>query len=111
MIQLDELRIEVEGLTKDIDELSQAMGISNLEKERDELEEQAAQEGFWNDMANSQKVLQRTKQVKDKIAKYQKLVSRQEDTLVLIEMAQEDGGEELAEEERVHLIGKSLRAL
>jgi len=105
MIQLDELRIEVEGLTKEIEELSQAMGIANLEKERDELEEQAAQEGFWNDMANSQKVLQRTKQIKDKIAKYQKLVSRQEDALVLIEMAQEDGSEELAEEAKTEADG------
>ena len=63
MIQLDELRIEVEGLTKDIDELSQAMGISNLEKERDELEEQAAQEGFWNDIENSNKVMQTIKHI------------------------------------------------
>ena len=105
MIQLDELRIEVEGLTAQLEELGQAMGISALEKEQAELEEQAAQEGFWNDMANSQKVLQRTKQVKDKIAKYQKLCSRQEDALVLIEMAQEDGSEELAEEAKAEADG------
>ena len=98
MIQLDELRIEVEGLSPQIEDLSQAMGISALEKERDDLEEQAAQEGFWNDMENSQKVLQRTKQIKDKIAKFQKLCARHEDALTLIEMAQEDGSDELAEE-------------
>ena len=105
MIQLDELRVEVEDLAPQIEDLRQAMGIDALTKEQAELEAKAAQEGFWNDMENSQKVLQRTKQVKDKIAQFNKIKSRHEDALTLIEMAQEDGGEELAEEARTEADG------
>ncbi len=98
MIQLEELRLEIEALNPEFEDLGQAMGIDALTKELAELEEQAAEDGFWNDMDNSQKVLQRTKQVKDKIEEYSSLLSTRDDVLTLIEMATEDGSEDLAQE-------------
>ncbi len=52
-----------------------------------ELEEMSAAPGFWDDMENSQKILQKTKILKNKVEKYEKLYSLYEDTLVLIDMA------------------------
>ena len=49
-------------------------------------------------MENSSKVLQKTKQYKDKLEKYQSLVTTHEDLFVLAEMALEAGDEETAEE-------------
>lgn len=56
------------------------------------------QEDFWNDMEASQKVLQKTKQLKDKVEKYDKLKSAWEDTLVLIDLANEENDESMLSE-------------
>lgn len=58
-----------------------------------DLEEKSSEAGFWEDMENSQKVLQKTKQLKDKVQKYEDLKSSWEDTLVLIDLANEENDE------------------
>ena len=63
--------------------------ITRLSKEAAELEEQTAQDGFWNDLANSQKVQQRISQLKNKINAYNSLEGEYNDALVLIELADE----------------------
>lgn len=60
-------------------------------KSIEELEQQAAADGFWDDMEKSQKVLQKTKAYKNKVERYNDLVSLYEDTLVLAEMMAEEG--------------------
>ena len=46
--------------------------------------------GFWDDIENSQKVLQKIKQLKDKCEKYKTLCSDWEDALTLVELADEE---------------------
>ena len=60
-------------------------------KEIENLESQAAADGFWDDMEKSQKILQRTKEYKNKVQRYNDLLSLYEDTLVLAEMMAEEG--------------------
>ena len=64
----------------------------------EELEEQSAQPGFWDDMEQSQKVLQKTKQLKDKIESYESLKALREDTLMMIDLAEEDNDAGLVDE-------------
>lgn len=52
-------------------------------------------EGFWDDMENSQKVLQKTKQLKDKVEAFNRLKEKWEDTLVLIDLANEEDDESM----------------
>lgn len=61
--------------------------MSEIEK----LEKLATEEGFWDDMEKSQKILQRTKEYKNKVQRYDDLVSLYDDTLVLAEMMAEEG--------------------
>ena len=49
-------------------------------------------------MENSQKVLQRTKQLKDKVESYENLRGKWEDTLVLIDLANEENDESMVPE-------------
>lgn len=63
--------------------------------EIEQLEAQSAQPDFWDDMENSQKVLQKTKQLKDKVESFNNLKSKWEDTLVLIELANEENDESM----------------
>lgn len=65
--------------------------MSEVEK----LEKQAAEDGFWDDMENSQKILQKTKQLKDKVQAYEDLRTHWEDTLTLIELADEENDESM----------------
>lgn len=87
MIIYDELRLEVIGLKPDLEELSSALSIKEKIEQLKELEEQSADQGFWNDLENSQKVLQKTSAVKSVITSYQKLYATFEDLIALIEIA------------------------
>lgn len=57
-----------------------------------------AEEGFWNDVDNANKVNQRIKAILSKLNKYNKLNSKAEDIEILFEMAEEADDAELAEE-------------
>ncbi len=98
MLELEQLRLEVLELHDEVQDLAHAIGLEKLRKELAELEAESAQDGFWNDMQNSQKVLQKIKQSKDKIADYNKLKALYEDTLTLIELALEEKDESVLEE-------------
>ena len=49
-------------------------------------------------MANSQKVLQKAKNLKDKLAAFEDIATTQEDTLLMIEMAEEENDVSLTDE-------------
>lgn len=98
MLLFEELKLKLEGLRPELKELSEALGLDVARKEAAELDEKAAQPEFWNDLEKSQKVLQRTRQLKDKIESYDKLTKDFEDSLTLIEMADEDGDDSMFEE-------------
>ena len=67
MIILDEYKVKIANLKKDIEELGRALGISSLRDRVAEIEKITAEPGFWDDMENSQKILVEQKQIKDKI--------------------------------------------
>ncbi len=110
MLQFEELRLRLEGLLPDIKELENAIGLAQLEREADELDAKAAAPGFWDNMEEAQKISQRTANIKDKIAAYKQLLSDHEDTLTLIELANEAEDLSLLEEctEAVDRIEKSM---
>jgi len=59
------------------------------------LDEQSMQPDFFSDMENSQKVLQKAKQLKDKVARYESLESEWEDAKVLVQLAIEEDDDSL----------------
>lgn len=98
MLQYEELRLEVLQNEKALAELKEAIGYDHLTAEVTELESQAAEPTFWDDMENSQKVLQRTAKLKARIAAFDNVQSLYDDTLTLIEIADEEEDESLFEE-------------
>ena len=91
MLQFEELRLKLQGMEPELRELKQSLNIDKLGIEIAELERKAAEPSFWDDMENSQKVLQRTAQLKASVETYNKLQALYEDTLTLIELAEEAG--------------------
>ena len=98
MLQYEELRLKLKECEQPIAELAQALGLQAMNKEIEELEQQAAQEAFWNDIENSQKVLQRTAMLKGKVEKYTRLCADYEDTMTLIELANDEEDESMVDE-------------
>ncbi len=64
--------------------------IARLKVEIEELENKAAEPGFWDDMENSQKILQKTKGLKTKVERYEKMASELEDLRTLNELGMEE---------------------
>lgn len=89
MLQFEELRLALEKLRPDINDLADALGLQGMKEEISQLDERAAMPGFWDDMERSQKILQRSSMLKNKIANYEKLCSSLEDALALVELADE----------------------
>ena len=98
MILLDELKVEMTGYRKEIDELGEVLNIANAREELAELQKQASQDGFWDDIENSQKVFQRTKQLENKIADFEKMRDRLEDILAMIDLCMEEEDEDMQNE-------------
>ena len=112
MIQFEELKLELEALLPDIKDLADALGLAQMKMEIEQLEQRAAQPGFWDDVDNSQKILQKTGTLKNKVTEYENLVSSYDDTMALIELANEEEDLSLLEEAQseVEKIKNSLEA-
>lgn len=93
MLEYEQYRLQLEGMEKGIAELKDALDIDGTLAEIEKLEAESADPDFWNDMEKSQKILQKTKQLKDKVERYENLKNSREDTLTLIEIADEENDE------------------
>ena len=96
MLLLDELRVELEGYRKDMKELSTILNIDKDKEENAQLKEESEKEGFWNDIENSNKVMQTIKHNENTIASYDKLNEKLEDCLTMIELTMEEEEDEEA---------------
>ena len=98
MLQFEELRLQLEALEPDIKDLANALGLDKMKMEIEQLEQRAAQPGFWDDVENSQKVLQKTGALKNKVNAYDELAAAYDDAMALIELANEEEDLSLLEE-------------
>ena len=86
LIEYDAYKQKLRELKPELDRLSAALDIESARQEAARLEDETAQDGFWNDLERSQKVQQRLKQLQNKIARQEKLISSWEDLTALCEM-------------------------
>ena len=59
MLQFEELARQLAAQREALDALGEALGLERLREEVEMLELKSAEPGFWDDMANAQKVSQR----------------------------------------------------
>lgn len=105
MVEFEEQKLRLEGYRPELNDLGDAIGVAALQAETDALEKQTTAEGFWDDLENSQKVLQQIRRNKNKTEKYARLQQDFADTLVLIEMADEEKDLSLLEEIKTAIDG------
>ena len=97
-IEYDVYKQKLAALAPRLEGLAAALDLEGARREVEELEEKTNDPNFWNDVSGSQKVLQRTKQLKNKLESHQRLVGQWEDLTTLVEMAMEEDDESLLPE-------------
>ncbi len=112
LLQYDEYKVKLQDLEPEILDLRDALGMDHLLMQIEELELKSAEPNFWDDIETSQKVLQKTSQLKNSTQRYEKLYLLFEDTQTMLEMAIEENDESLLEEieENYHLLEEELQA-
>ena len=98
LIEYDVYKQKLRDLGPELDKLSAALDIESARQEAQRLEDETAQDGFWNDLERSQKVQMRLKQLQNKITRQEKLISSWEDLTTLCEMGQEEDDADILEE-------------
>ena len=71
MVEYEELRLRLLESEKTVKNLKEALAIDTLKQEIGELEEESSRADFWDDMENSQKVMQKIGSLKAKVASYE----------------------------------------
>ena len=89
-IEYDTYKQKLGAMAPQLTKLAAALDLEGARREVEELEEKTGDPDFWNDVASSQKVLQRTKQLKNKLEHHARLTSQWEDLTTLVEMAMEE---------------------
>ena len=98
MIQFEELKLELLSYSDKLKDLREALGLDKVQEEIETLEAETANEDFWKDLENSQKVQRRIAQLKNKVASYDTLKNHFDDTLIMIELSDEEGDLDLLED-------------
>ena len=98
VIEYDSYKQKLIALEPELKKLAAALDLDTVRREVNELEAKTADPNFWNDIANSQKVLQRSKQLKGKLEQHARLTAQWEDLTTLVEMAIEEDDESLLSE-------------
>ena len=99
MIEYEELRLRLLESEKTVKNLKEALAIDKLKEEIGELEKESSKPDFWDDMENSQKVMQKIGSLKAKVASYEGVKNDYDDALVMIELANEEEDESLVKEQ------------
>ena len=98
IIALEEAKYRLENFRANIEELGSALRIDELREKLEKLDATTQDPEFWNNQENSGKVLKEVKRLKDKIAEYDDLYAKLEDTVTLAELAIEENDESMVEE-------------
>lgn len=113
MIEYEELRLRLLESEKTVKNLKEALAIDTLKGDIAELEKESAKPDFWDDMENSQKVMQKIGTLKAKVQSYENVKNEFDDALVMIELANEEEDADLLEDctSSVEEIEKKLESL
>ncbi len=98
MLEFEQLSLRLTSNEGELRDLKDALGYDRLTREIEELETKASAPDFWDNMENSQKILQKTGKLKNTVETYDRICASYEDLTVLIEMGDEEGDLSLIEE-------------
>lgn len=90
ILQFDEIKLQLSAINPKLKSLKGSLGIEKLKQKINEMENQTACEGFWDDPEESKKILSKISAMKSKVSQYKSLSSGYDDLCVLVEMADQE---------------------
>lgn len=107
MVQYDETRLAMEALEPQLEELRGALNLDGIKIKLDELEMKTTEPKFWDDAEKSSAVMQQIGRYKQMIGDFEKLKNDREEVLTMIELAEEENDESMADE--VKQLGEAVK--
>lgn len=98
MVLLDQYKYELTQYDAPVKDMEKSLSRPEKEACIKDIEAKMNEPGFWDDGAKSGALMKEMKALKNSISEFDKLKSAYDDLTVLIDMAQEENDDELAEE-------------
>jgi len=98
IVEYEQIRLDLVAMEKPIEELGIALDIDGAKENIAKLEKETLDPDFYNDIKNSQRVLQKIKEFTNKIDRFKALQTDWEDMSTLVELAIAEDDESLLEE-------------
>ncbi|HJC50058.1 MAG TPA: peptide chain release factor 2 [Candidatus Anaerostipes avistercoris] len=98
MIELEQLKYTLNSFREPLEDLSGSLALDAKRERIDQLEQSMEAPGFWDNVEASQKVMKEVKNLKNVVEEYEDLKMKFDDAEILIDMAEEEEDQELAEE-------------
>ena len=98
MIEFDNYKTKLNALKPKLETVRSALKLDSAREEIARLEAETGKDGFWNDVANAQKVQQQMKRLQQKCENYDQLSRSWEDLYALCEMALEENDDSMLPE-------------
>ncbi|MCI6821674.1 MAG: peptide chain release factor 2 [Clostridiales bacterium] len=113
MILTDQIKTQMPALQTMLKEAGESLDPAGLKERLGKIEQEMSRDGFWDDPESAQKLMKEKKSIDDRLEELDKLGSQLEDLEVMVEMAEEENDEEMAQEaeESLKSLEKSLEDL
>ena len=98
IVELDNYKVELGAQRQPIQEIESSLDLDNKKQRIVELERQMEEPGFWDNAAESTRIMKDLKSMKDSVESFDSLNSQYDDIETLIEMGMEEDDEEIAAE-------------
>ena len=95
MLELDNIKIELNGYEQPLQELHDSLDLTRKENRIEELGHLMEEPDFWNDPEKSQKQSKELGSLKDDVETFNRIKTQYDDMLSLIDMANDEGDEAL----------------
>ena len=90
MLELDELKAQMKTFEEPMQQMRSSLDLDNKEKRIEELERTMTEPGFWENPENASKLQKELGSLRNGIEAFSKLENLYEETLMMIDMANED---------------------
>ncbi|MDV4151614.1 peptide chain release factor 2 [Clostridium sp. AL.422] len=97
IIKLEAELAKLNDIKKFIEEMGLLFDKEALEKQLQELDLQMQEKGFWDDIKRAEEVTKESKRIKDKIDRFDSIVTRVEDVEILSDLIEEEDEESINE--------------
>ncbi|MBE5771682.1 MAG: peptide chain release factor 2 [Clostridiales bacterium] len=103
MLEFDQYTQRIETLRAQLKEVGDGLHIDDMQRELGELHEEMNADGFWDNLERSTHVNRRISTLEGKIKHYESLLSGCDDVETMMELAQEENDDSMAEEIAVEI--------